>query len=67
MPIIGPLVLQRRRPRRPSLKHAIEEARKAKLPVRSVRIEADGTIEIDVGNPDARHDEMTPEKLRKLL
>ena len=52
MPVVGPPDKPARRKRKPTLAAALKQATKAGLPVRRARIEPDGSIEIDVGEPE---------------
>jgi hypothetical protein len=46
-----PFLRPRRRPRKPTLALALKQAAKAGVPVRRARIEPDGSIALDIGEP----------------
>jgi hypothetical protein len=50
MPIIRPEKLRRRR--RPTIASVLRQASKADVPIKRVRIEPDGAVTLDVGEPD---------------
>ena len=50
-----------RRQRKPQLAAVLRDAKEAGIPVRRVRIEADGAIEVDLGEPEASND--SPQKI----
>jgi hypothetical protein len=65
MPIIAHA--EKRRRRCLTLAAALRQMAEAKIPVRSVCIKNDGSLEFVVGDPANPDHEMTVEDLRKLL